>query len=47
MAGRAPAGPDPTEGVFAMTACIPDDPAYCFYPHADEDCGPPHLLSHG
>ncbi len=23
-----------------MTACLPDDPAYCFYPHADEDGEP-------
>ena len=26
-----------------MTACIPDDPAYCFYPHADEDGEPPQI----
>lgn len=24
-----------------MTACLPDDPAYCFYPAIDEDGEPP------
>ena len=26
-----------------MTASIPDDPAYCFYPLADEDGEPPQI----
>ena len=26
-----------------MTACIPDDPAYCFVPFADEDGEPPQI----
>ena len=26
-----------------MTACIPDDPAYCFVPLADGDRGPPQI----
>ena len=27
-----------------MTACLPDDPAYCFYPHAGEDGEPGAFL---
>ena len=26
-----------------MTACIPDDPAYCFCPIADDDGEPPQI----
>ena len=26
-----------------MTACIPDDPAYCFYPADDDEGGPPQI----
>ena len=26
-----------------MTACIPDDPAYCFCPLADDDDEPPQI----
>ena len=26
-----------------MTACIPDDPTYCFYPATDDDGGPPQI----
>ena len=26
-----------------MTACISDDPAYCFYPAVDEDGDPPQI----
>ena len=26
-----------------MTACIPDDPAYCFCPIAEEDGEPPQI----
>ena len=26
-----------------MTACIPDDPAYCFYPAVDDDGDPPQI----
>ena len=26
-----------------MTACLPDDPAFCFYPAADEDGEPPQI----
>ena len=26
-----------------MTACLPDDPAYCFYPTADGDGAPPRI----
>ena len=26
-----------------MTACIPDDPAYCFYPAIEEDGDPPQI----
>ena len=26
-----------------MTACLPDDPAYCFYPAADNDGEPPQI----
>ena len=26
-----------------MTACIPDEPAYCFYPAIDQDGEPPQI----
>lgn len=26
-----------------MTACIPDEPTYCFYPAIDEDDDPPQI----
>ena len=26
-----------------MTACLPDNPAYCFFPHADDDAEPPQI----
>ncbi len=26
-----------------MTACLPDDPAYCFYPAVDEDGEPSRI----
>ncbi len=26
-----------------MSACLPDNPAYCFFPHADENGGPPQI----
>ena len=26
-----------------MTACIPDDPTYCFYPAVDDDGDPPQI----
>ena len=26
-----------------MTACLPDDPAYCFYPAVDGDGDPPRI----
>ena len=26
-----------------MSACLPDDPAYCFYPAVDEDGEPPQI----
>jgi len=26
-----------------MTACLPDDPTYCFCPMADEDGEPPQI----
>ena len=26
-----------------MTACIPDDPAYCFYPAVDDEAEPPQI----
>ena len=40
-AGPPSAGPHPIEGVSTMTACMPDDPAYCFVPLADKDGEPP------
>ena len=26
-----------------MTACLPDNPAYCFFPHADDEDEPPQI----
>ena len=26
-----------------MTACLPDDPTYCFYPAADSEGEPPQI----
>ena len=26
-----------------MTACMSDNPAYCFYPHADDEGEPPQI----
>ena len=26
-----------------MTACMPDDPAYCFYPAVDDEDDPPRI----
>jgi len=35
--------PAPPKEKSAMTACLPDDPTYCFCPMADEDGEPPQI----